>query len=35
MANKYVVNDVVGFCLGEENPRINFRPQRYFTIGHN
>lgn len=35
MVNQYVNSDVVGFRLGEQKQRINFRVQRFFTIGHN
>ena len=35
MVNQHVNSDVVGFRLGEQKQRMNFRVQRFFTIGHN
>lgn len=35
MANQLLNDNVVGSCLGEEEPRINFRAQRYYKVGHN
>ena len=35
MVNQHVNGNVVGFRLGEQKQRINFRVQRFFTISHN